>query len=54
MAWERNDLFTAITDTAEMTDDTPFHNSTVQWVDLRLIHRVTRQSCYITQKELFY
>jgi hypothetical protein len=38
MAWKRNGLFLAITDTAEMADDATFHNGTVQQADLRLIH----------------
>jgi hypothetical protein len=38
MAWERNGLFPTITDTAEMTDCTPFYNGTVQWADFRITH----------------
>jgi hypothetical protein len=37
MAWKRNGLFFAITDTAEMTGDTIFHNGIVQRAYTRLI-----------------
>jgi hypothetical protein len=45
MAWKRNGLFLAITNTAEMTNDATFHNGIVQWVDFRLI----RSHCAIAE-----
>ena len=49
-AWEHNDPFPNITDTAEMTDGTFLHKGIVQRADFRLIHPAPRQSYQITTR----
>jgi hypothetical protein len=52
MAWERNGLFSAITNVAEMMNVMPFHNGIVQQTDFRLIRPVPWQSSLLVKKEL--